>query len=103
MKGDVNKYSHDSLIKQQNYLLQQISNNITHNYQVKGRYSHLFNGFILNVPSTYVEDIRQLDLVDEIDYNNFLCYEESFDDGTDYEVTSISTASASSQTKTRRH
>ncbi|MBP5574308.1 MAG: S8 family serine peptidase [Bacilli bacterium] len=98
MKGDVNKYSHDSLIKQQNYLLQQISNNITHNYQVKGRYSHLFNGFILNVPSTYVEDIRQLDLVDEIDYNNFLCYEESFDDGTDYEVTSISTASASSQT-----
>ena len=98
MKGDVNKYSHASLIKQQNYLLEQISNNITHNYKVKGRYSHLFNGFILNVSSTYVEEIRQLDLVDEIDYNNFLRYEESFDDGTDYEVTSISTASASSQT-----
>ena len=98
MKSDVNKYSHDSLIRQQNYLLEQISNNITHNYQVKGRYSHLFNGFILNVPSTYVEEIRQLDLVDEIDYNNFLCYEESIDDGTDYQVTSISTASASSQT-----
>ena len=98
MKTDVNKYSHDYLINQQNYLLNQISNNITHNYQVKGRYSHLFNGFVLDVPSSYVEEIRQLDLVDEIDYNNYLCYEESFDDGTEYQVTSISTSSASSKT-----
>ena len=98
MKSDVNSYSHSSLINQQNYLLNQISNNITHNYQVKGRYSHLFNGFVLDVPSKYVEAIRQLDLVDEIDYNNYLCFEESFDEGTNYQVTSISTSSASSQT-----
>ena len=97
MKTDVNIYSHSFIINQQNYLLDQIRNNITPNYKIQSRYSTLFSGFVINVPSSYVEDIRQLELVDEIDYNNYFCYEESFDDGSDYEIYGTP-SSASNQT-----
>ena len=66
-------------------VLRKIRNTITPNVDVESEYSALFNGFVLNVPSKYVSDIRYLSGVDEIDYNKPLV-ERNLGDGIDYEA-----------------
>ena len=99
MKTNVNKHSHEVLIAEQNSLLSEISSTITSNFRVKNRYSNIFNGFVLEVPSSYVSQIRRLNRVDKVNYNNLIAEETSFNDGVKYEIKlSSANASASSQT-----
>ena len=46
MKTNVDNYSEAALINKQNALLAEISSNVTSNYKIKNRYSHIFNGFV---------------------------------------------------------
>lgn len=64
-------------------VLRKIRNTITPNVDVTSEYNALFNGFVLNVPSKYVSDIRYLNGVSEIDYNKPLV-ERNLGDGVDY-------------------
>ena len=98
MKGKVDNVSRDTLIAKQNLLLSEISKNITSNYKVTNRYTNIFNGFVLEVPSAYVSSIRYLDQVSKISYNNFVEGPTSFNDGFQYEIKVNSTSTASSQT-----
>ena len=98
MKGDVTKYSQDTLIAKQNLLLNEISQNVTHNYKVLDRYSNIFNGFVLQVPSAYVSSIRYLDSVADVNYNNIIATTSSVNDGVRYEISLGTNATASSHT-----
>ena len=99
LKGDVSKNSQKAILAKQNAVLSDISNNITHNYRVKNRYSHALNGIVLEVPSAYVSSIRYLDGVDKVNYNNMMFETSSIDDGVNYEITLGSgSGTASSQT-----
>ena len=64
-------------------VLRRIQNTVTPNIDVESEYSQIFNGFVLNVPSKYVSDIRYLRGVDEVDYNQVI-EERNFGDGVDY-------------------
>ena len=99
LKGDVTKSSPKAILAKQNAVLNDISNNITHNYRVKNRYSHALNGFVLEVPSAYVSSIRYLDGVDKVNYNEVLMEKSSNNDGVNFEITlGTGTGTASSQT-----
>ena len=101
MKDDVNKHSQMHLIGQQNSLLREISNNITTNYKVVDRYSHVFNGFTLEVPAAYVSRIRSLNRVDKVNYEVEIIH-ETLNDGVDYALPkTIVTSTASSQTMSK--
>ena len=98
MKTNVKNKSQEVLLAEQNSLLYEISSTITSNYRIKNRYSNIFNGFVLEVPSTYVSQIRRLNRVDKVNYNNLIAEETSFNDGVRYEIQLGTNASASSQT-----
>lgn len=98
MKTNVKNHSQEYCLLQQNSLLNEISNTITSNYRVTNRYSNIFNGFVLNVPSAYVSQIRRLSRVDKVNYNNFLAEEMFYNDGVSYEIPLGSATTASSQT-----
>lgn len=98
MKGDVEDVPYQTLIAKQNRLLNDISTNITSNYRILNRYSKIFNGFVLEVPSAYVSSIRYLPSVDKVNYNNIIAEESSINDGVRYEISLGSPATASSQT-----
>ncbi len=101
MKDDVNKHSQMHLLGQQNSLLREISNNITTNYKVVDRYSHVFNGFTLEVPAAYVSRIRSLNRVDKVNYEVEIIH-ETLNDGVDYALPkTIVTSTASSQTMSK--
>ena len=102
MKGDVENVPYNTLMTKQNRLLNDISNNVTSNYRVVDRYSHIFNGFVLQVPSAYVSSIRYLNGVDKVNYNNIIAEESSMNDGVRYEITlntTNKTASAETMAK----
>ena len=84
MKTNVDKHSDKALVNIQNSLLNEISASITSNYEVVSRYTNIFNGFALKVPSAYVSKIRNLDRVDTLDYNNFLAISTNNNDGVRY-------------------
>lgn len=86
MNTNVEKFSESALINKQNALLADISNNITHNYKVKTRYSNIFNGFVLEVPSAHVAEISNLKGVADVNYQNIIAQTTSFDDGVKYEI-----------------
>lgn len=86
MKTNVDNYSQDELLAKQNSLLNEISQTVTCNYQVKNRYSSIFNGFVLDIPSAYVSKIRLLNRVDKVNYNNIIAEENSANDGVRYEI-----------------
>ena len=98
MKGDVTKLSRNDVIARQNRLLDEISQNVTHNYRVTQRYSNAFNGFVLEVPSAYVSSIRYLDGVDKVNYNTIIAEQSSINDGVRYEISLGSASTASAQT-----
>ena len=98
MKTNVKNKSQEVLLAEQNSLLYEISSTITSNYRIKNRYSNIFNGFVLEVPSTYVSQIRRLNRVDKVNYNNLIAEETSFNDGVRYEIQLGTNASASCQT-----
>ena len=98
MKGDVEDVSYQTLINKQNYLLNEISNDVTSNYKVITRYSQIFNGFVLEVPSAYVSSIRYLNGVDKVNYKSIVAEESSALDGVNYEISLGSPSSASAHT-----
>ena len=97
MKGKVDNVSREQLIMKQNLLLNEISQNITSNYRVVNRYTNIFNGFVLEVPSAYVSNIRYLDAVSLVNYNVFMEGPTSYNDGFQYEI-KVSSRSASAET-----
>ena len=102
MKSKVENVSQESLLAKQNSLLQEISSTITSNYRVINRYSNIFNGFAIEVPSSYVSQIRRLSRVDKVNYNNLLAEETSCNDGVNYEIqlgSSNGTASSATMEK----
>ena len=70
MKTNVKNHSEAELLAAQNSLLNEISYTVTSNYKVLNRYSNIFNGFMIDVPSSYVSQIRRLNRVDKVNYNN---------------------------------
>ena len=98
MKTNTAKYDQASLLAIQNNLLAEISGTITSNYRVLNRYSNIFNGFVLEVPSSYVSQIRRLSRVDKVNYNNIIAEETTYNDGVNYEIQLGSGGTASSQT-----
>ena len=98
MKTNVKNHSEAELLAAQNSLLNEISYTVTSNYKVLNRYSNIFNGFMIDVPSSYVSQIRRLNRVDKVNYNNLLAEETSFDDGVSYEIQLGTNTTASSQT-----
>ena len=94
MKNNVGGYS---LKSAQDRLLAQISNDITSNFVVKTRYYNIFNGFVLDVPSSYVSQIRNLEAVSDVNYNNIL-QEFNSGDGEAIEITLANGKTASSKT-----
>ena len=101
MKAKVANCSDLENINKQNSLLNEISQNITSNYRIVERYYNAFNGFVLEVPSAYVNQIRNLNRVDKVNYDNYIVFEESVDDGVSYEIKLNSETSASSQTMSK--
>lgn len=106
MRSNVDKYSQAALHVQQNNLLKEISSEITSNYRVTSRYSNIFNGFVLEIPSAYVNKIRNLSSVDKVNYQEIIYKEASYNDGftyVDYNSTAQSipgrTASATTMEK----
>ena len=86
MKTNVDNYSTKQLLNMQNSLLKEISYNVTNNYKVTSRYTRIFNGFVLEVPAAYVSDIRSLNRVDMVNYNNIIAETSSNDDGARYSI-----------------
>ena len=102
MTTDIHQYSEDQLLNIQNSLLNEISTSLTSNFRVTSRYTNIFNGFVLEVPSTYVDDIRHLNRVDKVNYNIMLDEEVVNNDGARYDIqltTSKKTASAQTMEK----
>lgn len=100
MKGDVSNASYDYVIAKQNALLSNISANVTSNYKVLNRYSKIFNGFVMEVPSAYVSSIRYLPGVDKVSYNNIIATQTSNNDGVRYEINIKNSASKSASAQT---
>ena len=69
LKGDVNAKSQDSIIRQQNAVIAQIREGITTDYHVSDRFSTLVNGFVIDINSSHVDDIRHLPNVRHVDYD----------------------------------
>lgn len=86
MKTNVDNYSEAALINKQNALLAEISSNVTSNYKIKNRYSHIFNGFVLEIPSAYVAEVSNLSAVADVNYQNIVAQTTSFDDGFKYVI-----------------
>lgn len=86
MKTNVDNYSTKQLLNMQNSLLKEISYTVTNNYKVTSRYTRIFNGFVLKVPAAYVSDIRSLNRVDMVNYNNIIAETSSNDDGARYSI-----------------
>ena len=85
LKGDTNGLTTQSVINQQNNLLRVISNSITDNYTVANRITNVTNALIMDVPSSYVSQIRHLDAVRAIDYNKI--HNVTYFDGIKQEIT----------------
>lgn len=88
----------------QKNVLREISSEITGNYKVIDRYKEAFNGFSMEVPAKYVDSIRSLERVSQVDYDHIVMdMPNSFDDGYKYEidVKAIKTNTASSQTMSK--
>ena len=85
LKGDTNGLTTQSVINQQNNLLRVISNSITDNYTVANRITNVTNALIMDVPSSYVSQIRHLDAVRAIDYNKI--HSVTYFDGVKQEIT----------------
>ena len=97
MKTKVDDFSQDELLAKQNSLLDEISQTVTSNYRVKTRYSNIFNGFVLDIPSAYVSKVRHLNRVDKVNYNRIIAEENNNNDGFKYEI-KVKEPSASGQT-----
>ena len=82
---------------EQDSLLNQISTEVTPNFRVKTRYTNIFNGFVLDVPSSYVSQIRNLSRVADVNYNSIL-EEFTSGDGVNYEISLSTGKTASSKT-----
>lgn len=99
MNTNVDNFSEQQLVGIQNSLLNEISTSITSNYRLTSRYTKIFNGFVLDVPSKYVDSIRNLNRVDKVNYNIYLAQGSSNNDGVKYEIPlSTGTSTASSDT-----
>ena len=72
LKDNVEKNSVNALVNKQNSVLQTIRENITPNIKVNSRFTNIFSGFTLEVPSAYVTQIRSLPSVKRVNYNNML-------------------------------
>ena len=100
MNGDVENVPYEKLIAKQNKLLNEIAS-VTPNYRVKNRYTNIFNGFVLEVPSAYVSSIRYLPGVNDVNYSNIIAEESSNNDGVRYEISLGSASTASAQTMSK--
>ena len=98
MKSNLEGKSTNALIAEQNSLLNEIAGKVTDNYRVRKRFCNIFNGFTLEVPASYVSDIRYLSRVDELEYDNFVITETT-GDGVNYEI-KLNNDSATASSKT---
>ena len=70
LKGDKRG---DAAVKQQNQLCNQIASLVTDNFKVKDSYSLATNAILMDVPSAYVSDIRNLSFVSNVEYDTLRC------------------------------
>lgn len=68
-----------AVLNEQNSLLNTISTTITTNYDIVKRFTNVSNVLLLNVPSSYVDDIRSLEAVKDINYDTL--HAVKYDDG----------------------
>lgn len=80
LKGDVENKSQEQIIREQNNVLSQIRSYITHDIEVKERFTTLVNAVSLKINAAHVDDIRNLPNVKGIDYDTAHA-KTSFDDG----------------------
>jgi hypothetical protein len=85
LKGETNDLTTESVIAKQNSFLKVISNSITDNYTVKNRITNITNAIFMDVPSSYVSQIRRLDAVRAVDYNKI--HSVTYVDGATKEIT----------------
>lgn len=70
----------ESVLNEQNSLLKTISNTVTSNFEVTNRTTNVSNVIMMEVPASYVDDIRSLTGVKDVDYDTLHAVE--YDDGT---------------------
>ena len=80
-KQNAQELSNAQLRIYQNQALDIIRNNITDNFGVVSRYTNVLNGVVINVPSSKVNAIRNLDFVSKLDYDTFHHVEGQGDGG----------------------
>ncbi|HNX16231.1 MAG TPA: S8 family serine peptidase [Bacilli bacterium] len=85
LEGATDGFTTQSVIRKQDNLLRVISNSITDNYTVTNRVTNVTNAIIMDVPSSYVSQIRHLDAVQAVDYNKI--HNVTYFDGANYEIT----------------
>ena len=79
LDDNVETKSVSALLNKQNNILSSIREGITSNIRVKSRFTNIFNGFTLEVPSSYVTQIRALPSVKRVNYNTMI-YKTSQDE-----------------------
>ena len=62
-------WSEQTVLNYQNYDLALLRNQVTSNFKVNHRYSTLLNAVLMEVPSSKVNDIRNLSFVDKVNYD----------------------------------
>lgn len=72
LDDNVETKSVNALLNKQNMVLNSIKEGITSNIRVKSRFTNVFNGFTLEVPSSYVTQIRAIPNVKRVNYNELM-------------------------------
>lgn len=72
LNDNVETKSVDALLNKQDAVLATIKEGVTSNIRVKTRFTNVFNGFTLEVPSSYVTQIRNIPSVKRVNYNELM-------------------------------
>ena len=72
LNDSADELTESALINKQNSVLRTIRTYVTDNFNVCDRFTNVFNGFTLDVPSSYVTKIRSIPGIQRINYNKMI-------------------------------
>ena len=74
-KASTENKTREQVLYYQNSALSYIRANVTDNFEVKDRYTNMLNALLMQVPASKVNSLRNLNFVDQIDYDTLHVYD----------------------------